>query len=83
MNIELKKENQSRLVGSIQKYFQTNMEEEVGELKAMLLLEFFLKEIGPSIYNQGVSDAQAVLRDRVDEVDSVCFASDEGFWKKK
>jgi len=50
------------------------MDEEVGDLKAMLLLEFFLKELGPAVYNQGVSDAQVVMMERVTELDSVCYA---------
>lgn len=83
MPIELEKETQKRLIGSIQKYFQDNMEEEeVGDLKALLLLEFFLKELGPAIYNQAISDAQGVMMDRVTELDSVCFASDDDFGKK-
>ncbi len=82
MPIELEKETQKRLIGSIQKYFQDNMEEEdVGDLKALLLLEFFLKELGPAIYNQAISDAQGVMMDRVTELDSVCFASDTDFGK--
>jgi len=82
MNIELNKEVQSRLVGSIQQYFQENMDEEVGDLKAMLLLEFFLKEMGPAIYNQAVGDAQAVMLNSVNELDSVCYEPEERFFKK-
>jgi len=74
MAIELKKEVQDRMVASIQKYFQENMDEEVGDLKALLLMEFFLKELGPAIYNQAVSDAQGVMMERVNELDSVCYA---------
>lgn len=83
MTIEIKKEVQDRLVASIQQYFQENMDEEVGDLKAMLLLEFILKEIGPAIYNQAVSDAQAVMSERIGELDSVCYAPEEGFWSQK
>lgn len=76
MTIELNKAAQTRLTGSIKKYFQDNMEEEIGDLKATLLLDFILKEIGPAIYNSAVSDAQAVMMERVTELDSVCFATD-------
>ena len=75
MDIEIKKEIQDRLIGSIQKYFQENMEEEIGDLKAMLLMEFFLKKLGPEIYNQAVRDAQSVMLERVNELDSFCYAA--------
>ena len=57
MPIELPKEARERLQGSLKKYFQENMEEEIGDLKAMLMVDFFLREIGPSVYNQAISDA--------------------------
>lgn len=76
MPIELTKEDQTRLIGAIQAYSQENLDEEMGDLKAALFLEFCLKEIGPAVYNQAVADAQAYLQDRVIELDSVCFAPD-------
>lgn len=82
MPIELNKETQTRLVGAIQQYFQENMDEEIGDLKASLLVSFFIKELGPAIYNQAVSDAQAVMAERVDELDSVCYASEDDFRTK-
>ena len=80
--MELNEETQKRLIGSIQKYFQEHMEEDVGDLKAVLLLEFFMKEIGPAIYNQAVSDAQAVMQNNINDLDGVCYATEDGFWQK-
>ena len=34
------------------------MEDEIGDLKASLLLDFFVKEVGPSIYNKAIANAQ-------------------------
>ncbi|MCP4291480.1 MAG: DUF2164 domain-containing protein [bacterium] len=83
MPLELKKESQTQLMGSIQQYFQLHMEEEIGDLKATLLLQFILEEVGPVIYNQAVSDCQAVMQDRTAELDSVCFEPEGEFWRKK
>ncbi len=83
MSIELKKEVKNRLLGSIQKYFQENMDEEIGDLKSILLFEFIVKEIGPVIYNQAISDAQSVLQNNINELDSVCYEPEERFLKKK
>ena len=40
MTIKLNPETEERLIGSIQRYFSTNMDEDIGDLKAKLLLDF-------------------------------------------
>ena len=80
MAITLSKEAQKRLIGSIKKYFDEVMEEEIGDLKAGLLLQFCLKEIGPSIYNKAIADAQARLQEKVTDLDSECYEPEFGYW---
>jgi uncharacterized protein (DUF2164 family) len=81
MSIELDRDVEERLIASIKRYFDEELETEIGELKAKLLLRFVLKEIGPIAYNQGVSDVRRHLRNVVDEIDGVCFEPEFGFWK--
>lgn len=70
MSIELPKEVRQRAIASIQRYFDLNMEgEKIGNIAAGALLGFFLEEIGPSIYNQAVSEVQERLQQRVAELD--------------
>jgi uncharacterized protein (DUF2164 family) len=79
---ELLKETRQRLIASIRRYFEENMEDEIGELQASLLLEFCLKEIGPSVYNHAVRDAQAQMLDKVTDLDGLCYEPEFGYWKK-
>ena len=81
MKIELTDEAKTRAIASIRRYFAAEMEEEIGDLKAALLLDFILKEIGPSVYNGAISDAQTYLRDRVADLEAVCVAEEFGFWQ--
>jgi len=69
-----------RMIASIKRYSAENMEEEIGELKAELLLDFFLKEIGPSIYNQAIADAQAYFQEKTGDLDGSCFQPEFGYW---
>ncbi len=82
MAITLSKDTQQELIPSIKRYFVEHMDEEIGDLKASLLLEFCLKEIGPSIYNQAIADAQAYLHDKVTDLDGSCFEPEFGYWRK-
>ena len=57
MPIELERELRDTAVASIQRYFDQNMEEPIGNIAAGALLGFFLEEIAPVIYNRAVADA--------------------------
>ena len=81
MAIELEKEVRGRLIASIKRYFEESLEQEIGDLKAALLLDYVLKEIGPSVYNQAAADAQARMAEIVDEIDGTCYEPEFGYWK--
>jgi uncharacterized protein (DUF2164 family) len=82
MAIELPKDARERAIGSIRQYVEENLGVEVGDLKASLLLQFFLKEIAPSVYNQAVVDAQTCMEQMVSEVEGTCHEQEFGFWKR-
>lgn len=82
MAIELDKATRERLIASVQRYFAEPLEQDIAHLKASLLLDFALKEIGPSVYNLGVGDAQSAIQQMVSEIDGTCFEREFGFWKR-
>jgi uncharacterized protein (DUF2164 family) len=82
MTIKLNPDTEQRLIASLQRYCSKNLDEEVGELKAKLLLDFCLREIGPSVYNQAVLDAQSAMQDKIAEIDTVCYETEFSYWRK-
>ena len=82
MAIEIADETKKHLIESIKQYFIENHDEEIGDLKALLFMEFCLKEIGPTIYNQAISDAQAYMRDKIADIDGSCYEPEFQYWKK-
>jgi uncharacterized protein (DUF2164 family) len=82
MAIKLSDETRKRLISSVRRYFEENMDEAVGDLKATLLLEFFLEELGPSVYNTAIVDAQTHLQARVSDLDGTCYEREFGYWKR-
>ncbi len=80
--IELSKEDRQQAMASIERYFRQNMEEPIGNIAAGGLLSFFLEEIGPSIYNKGVADAQERLQARVSELDFEVHEEAFSYWRK-
>ena len=82
MAIELPKEAREQAIASIQRYFEENMEEKIGNIAASGLLGFLLEEIGPSIYNKAVADVQERLAMRVAEVDIDVHEDEFAYWRK-
>ena len=83
MAIELSKEEIGQIVPSIQQYFRDELEEEISEMRAKFLLEYFLKEIAPFAYNKGVKDAERHLRATVEDLSSTCFEEGMTYWQRK
>ena len=82
MPIELNKEARSEAIKSIERYFQENMEERIGNIAAGALLSFFVEEVGPVIYNQAVTDVQKRLQTRIAELDLEVHEDEFQYWRK-
>jgi len=83
MTIEISPDATKAAISSIQRYFKENMDEQLGGLEAGALLSFFLKDIGPAIYNKGVADSQARLHERVAELDVEVYEEEFPYWAKQ
>ncbi|MEQ5841929.1 DUF2164 domain-containing protein [Paraburkholderia acidicola] len=82
MAIELDKDVRKEAIESIQRYFTENHEERIGNIQAGALLNFFVEELGPVVYNIAIQDAQERLQARVSELDLECHEEAFGYWKK-
>ena len=60
-------------IASLRAYFTANMDEEIGDLKAGLLLDFILSELGPSVYNQAIADARGFFEERTSDLAAICY----------
>ena len=82
MTIELSKEARDEAIGSIEMYFQEHMEERIGNIAAGALLDFFLQEIGPCVYNKAVADVQERLQARLLEIDIEVHKEPFTYWRR-
>ena len=70
-------------VAALQQYSRDNLDEPFGDLKAGLLLDFILTELGPSVYNQAIADARAFFEERTADLAAVCFHDEFPTSRKK
>lgn len=81
MAIKLSPETTKQLHASIKRYVAENLEQEIGDLKAGLLLDYCLKEIGPAVYNRAIADAQSYFQGRVADLEGVCYETEFTYWR--
>ena len=83
MTIELSKDARAQAIASIERYFLENMYEQIGNVAAGGLPEFFVQEIGPSIYNKAVADVQERMQQRAMELDIEVHEDEFAYWLKR
>jgi len=66
--IKLKKEIREKIIDDIQTYFLKERDEDLGDLAAGLILDFFVEKIGPEIYNQGVYDSYRFMGEKIEDL---------------
>jgi uncharacterized protein (DUF2164 family) len=66
--INISKENKKEMRNHIINYFSKERDEELGDLSSQLLLDFFIEELAPYVYNQGVEDAYICIKDKVEDL---------------
>jgi len=66
--IKLSDENKREMKYKIIEYFSKERNEELGELASQLVLDFFIEELAPHIYNQGVEDAHVYMNDKIEDL---------------
>jgi uncharacterized protein (DUF2164 family) len=57
-----------QLIDKLQDYFEQELQVSLEQFDADFLLDFIAKEMGCHFYNQGLTDAQAILSDRIELV---------------
>lgn len=57
-------------VASLRTYSIENFDEELSDLKATLLLDHILTDIGPAVYNQALVDARTYIEERAADLDA-------------
>ena len=70
MPLKLEAERKTEIIDELMRFFATQFDEELSEFRASELVDFMLKQIGPSQYNQGIEDAAAFLMLKLEDMDA-------------
>jgi uncharacterized protein (DUF2164 family) len=69
--INVTREKRDEMISAIKNYFLKEREEEIGDLRAGLILDFIREELAPEFYNQGVFDSYTYMKDTIEDALSI------------
>lgn len=76
MRIRLSDDRRAALVDAIQRYFADELDERLSDFRAQGLLDFFVAELGPPVYNQGVRDAAAYVAGKLEDIEGDVYEAE-------
>ena len=71
--IELQDDVRKRLQDTLKEYALEELDADIGDLKASIMLDYILEQLGPAIYNQALSDMQYQLSLKITDAVDVLF----------
>jgi len=78
MRIRLSPERRASLLRAIKQHFSAEFDEPVSDFRAQGLLDFFVRELGPPVYNQGVRDASSFIQERLADIEGEVYEQETG-----
>lgn len=66
--LKLPQQEREVLIREIQVFFKNERDEDIGNLGAMILLDFIIEKIAPAFYNMGVKDSIKYLNERLEDM---------------
>lgn len=67
--IQLSPERKQMVVEDLHRFYRDAFDEDLSAFRAERLLEFFLKALGPPVYNQAIQDARAFMQEKLEDLD--------------
>ena len=78
MRIRLSPERRATLLRAIKEYFSAEFDESLSDFRAQGLLDFFVRELGPPVYNQGVRDAASFVQQKLTDIEGEIYEHEVG-----
>ena len=76
MRIRLSPERRASLLRALKDHVAAEFDESLSDFRAQGLLDFFVRELGPAVYNQGVRDACSFMQAKLADIEGEVYERD-------
>ncbi|HJL74733.1 MAG: DUF2164 domain-containing protein [Candidatus Marinimicrobia bacterium] len=66
--INISRKNKDKIVQDLQEWFQENLDQEIGNLDAEFLTDFFTENVGGVYYNQALIDVHTLINEKTESL---------------
>ena len=73
MRIRLSPERRASLLRAVKTHFSAEFDEPLSDFRAEGLVDFFVRELGPPVYNQGVRDASSFIQEKLADIEGEVY----------
>lgn len=73
MGLELSDERKTDIASALRGFFADEFDHELSDFQSVEVVDFMLKHIGPSQYNQAIGDARNFLMEKIEELDVTLY----------
>jgi uncharacterized protein (DUF2164 family) len=73
MRIRLSAERRAVLLKAVRAHFAEEFDEPISEFRAEGLVDLFVRELGPPVYNQGVRDAAHFVQEKLGDLEGEVY----------
>lgn len=67
--LQLKTEERQHLISKVQNFFKSERGEDLGLIAAEVILDFFLEDLGPIMYNKSLDDSKQWFSKMMNDVE--------------
>jgi uncharacterized protein (DUF2164 family) len=76
LRIKLCEERRAAILRLFTDHYREEFDEEISEFRAEKVVDFFVKTLGPSVYNQAIADARKFMLAKLDDLDVEFYESE-------
>ena len=77
MRIRLTDERRDGILRKLTEMYAQDFDEQLSAFRAGQILSFFVKSLGPPIYNQAIQDARKFMAERLEDLDATFHEPEE------
>ncbi len=77
MQLKLSEERKQVVLSELGRFFLEEFDEELSAFRAEKILAFFLKSLGPPLYNQAIGDARSFMLQKLEDLDVEFYLPEE------
>lgn len=76
MKINLSDERKRGILRAFAAFYYDEFDEKLSEFRTEQVLDFFVKALGPQIYNQAIQDSRLFMTEKLEDLDAEFFIDD-------